>query len=910
MTLSSACGSDDPLPPVIRHAVVVTVATSGSSPDVDGYTVTLGSDQREISVSGSVTFEDLAPGSYDVSLGGVAPNCAVAGGELRAVTVTAGQSATVSFEVACVFDAAGIALPETACPALSPSTLEGMPLAVVWIGSLPPNLDPDPIARVSWAGGPEVTFGFVDDQVDPATVMIPIHPSGAIEGGDVTIRIADDVQSCPPFTFRILPMPPAPGELGATFTLAEELIGVQALLFGTTVDDLLNLQVTEDDQALLPLAFAQTLVSDPANAYSLGAFANGSAPEFEPEDADMLDRLVARIGIRADMEAALSSIMSDDPVSPSPARAPLGLTQGLALSCVISIDSAQLLHECMTLARDKAQGPASKATQDKAIFAMEVAAMIPGPPRRFARPIAALITYSKLYDQAVADNLPSEFVDITVSYDPLEFEEDQEGPGTWTPAHVRATSNGWNTEETLSELLGGFVNPRPIHRWTQKVRQINWSANQLLQGLFDYADAYIADLLGHLLEPLIKQGLNLGDDLLVLPPRTFGPVDVSDAEWTHSRIVEGSSVVLTSHEAYDPREPGTSLLEVITAQGKFGGANIAPPRQPIDVSQLEVSIDPKEVIVSDESEVWFTVTVANSAHPASIEIDPAVALQGTAEMSLGTGDTHTVVYTVPQSPNPDDVDVLTVRHTAQSGARGHSTANRFDFATIRFGDIHLEPVTQCVEPGGPPVQLQVLVTGLGNPDLVWTWSAGSVSDAGLFTPPSEAGEVQITVAVADKPEISDTISVTVGACVCQFTVQVSTDPVYVAQPGDTAEYHSYGNPPDVLAVYLRGQSGYALFAVDPSQTRPTGPGTYELTEIGGQLGYSGGPYATYGDDGGTLDISEFEPHTTLVGTASGTMRDSNDPTNIFLTFAATFSIYPPPQSAFGVYRCVVPAAGG
>jgi hypothetical protein len=169
--------------------------------------------------------------------------------------------------------------------------------------------------------------------------------------------------------------------------------------------------------------------------------------------------------------------------------------------------------------------------------------------------------------------------------------------------------------------------------------------------------------------------------------------------------------------------------------------------------------------------------------------------------------------------------------------------------------------------------------------------------------------VTITVAYADNPDIKDSISAQVG-CVCRFTVQVSTDPVYVAQPGDTAEYHSYGNPPDVLAVYLRGQSGYAMFAVDPSQTLPTGPGSYELTEIGGQLGYGGGPYATYGNDGGTLDISEFEAHTSLVGSISGTMRDSSDPTNIFLTITATFSIYPPPQPAFGVYRCVVPAAGG
>jgi hypothetical protein len=324
-----------------------------------------------------------------------------------------------------------------------------------------------------------------------------------------------------------------------------------------------------------------------------------------------------------------------------------------------------------------------------------------------------------------------------------------------------------------------------------------------------------------------------------------------------------------------------------------------------------VSIFPDDVFVGENQSLEFTVTVSGSAHPESVEVDLAASpLQGSAQISYNGDSTHTVNYMAPGAPDVAVPDLLTVRHTAQSGARGYSSVERLDIATIRFGDVRIVNVPPCLEPGHS-LQMEVEFSPGQSPDLVWSASAGTITQSGLFTAPNQPGTVEITVALEDNPDVKDSISVTVG-CVCHFTVQVGADPVYVAQPGDTAEYYAYqtgdpGQPWSIAYVNLRGQSGrFALFAVDIAETLVTGPGAYDLTEIGGQLGYAGAPYGTYDDDGGILQIYEFEPHTAVVGEATGDMRDTSDPGNLHLSFSATFSIYPPPQPAFGVYRCQVP----
>jgi hypothetical protein len=913
------CGGD-PTPPQLSGSVSVTVTTVGSGEDADGYTVTVGSRESTVPMAGSTTIDGLAPGSYDVTLGGLAVNCSVTGEATRLVTVTQSGSATVSFEVDCVFDGAGIWLAESVCPALSPAATQGMPLDVVPIGGIPAGFERPVLARMSWPGGSQVTPGLVLDDSGDAAVMIPLHPSLSLDGGDVTVRISDETQTCPPFTFTILPLPAAPGEITTLADLAQELLDEQASLFGTTREELLGTPMSELEPALRLPALAQIFVDEPSGESSLRAFADGTAPDFEPADLDFVERLLARTGFQAGMEAALTAIRAGGPAPTAgvvssrgsgPARA---LSPGLAVDCVVTVDmDAALLDECMTLARDKALTPRTDTIQQRAIFAMDMAAMLGS--RTIAAPISSLVSFSRLYDGALADNLPSSFVELTVTPDPAEFREDQAGPGKWSPALATATSNGWNLDELLTTLILGRVTPdiRRVPRLSYIQKRILAERGAgTIRWTYNAVDDFFQGLLEQLLGVLVDRGVALTDGVLTVPPLTYGPVDVSDPEWTDSRIVTGTSIELPSHGLYEPMEPGTSLIEIVTAVGKFGGTSIDSGHQEISIGRLALSISPAEVFLAPGQDTTFALTVLNALHPDSVEIVADSTRQGMAEISFGTGDTHTIVYTAPDAPAPNSTDVLGVRHTAAGGARGQSSEPRSASAIIRFAGIDLLPVQACVAPG-QEVQLDVVVTGPGPaPDLVWSYSDGDVSSTGLFTAPNQTGDVEITVAFASNPAITDTITVSVADCVCGFSVNVQGQTPYIGQPGDSVAYLTNGPQSPILYVYLYGEGGSTVwFTLDPS-AGASSPGSYPLSSIDGGLGF-GARFDIYGstrlEEGnvGTLLISDFVmPDTALVGeVVGGTVREDRDSANPPLSISATFSVYPERYSYLSGYMCTV-----
>jgi hypothetical protein len=118
ITFAVTCGAT-------TGSLQVSAATSGPSPDPDGYTIMLdGTDQGALGVNGAVGLTALAPGSHVVGLGGISGNCRVQGDNLRDVTVTAGAGATVAFQLTCT------------APPPNPGTLR---ISTVTTGS-----DPDP----------------------------------------------------------------------------------------------------------------------------------------------------------------------------------------------------------------------------------------------------------------------------------------------------------------------------------------------------------------------------------------------------------------------------------------------------------------------------------------------------------------------------------------------------------------------------------------------------------------------------------------------------------------------------------------------------------------------------------------------------------------------------------------------
>lgn len=96
-----SCGGDDSsITAPTTGTVVVTTATTGDAPD--GYTVTLdGGSAQPIGAAGTVTFSDVVPGPHAVQLTALPAGCLVTGENPRTVSISAGATASETFEVTC-----------------------------------------------------------------------------------------------------------------------------------------------------------------------------------------------------------------------------------------------------------------------------------------------------------------------------------------------------------------------------------------------------------------------------------------------------------------------------------------------------------------------------------------------------------------------------------------------------------------------------------------------------------------------------------------------------------------------------------------------------------------------------------------------------------------------------------------
>jgi TolB protein len=98
-----ACGGDDGVSdPADTGSIQVTATTTGDDLDADGYTVAMdGGASRNIGSNGSTTWTSVAAGQHQVTLSGLAANCAVTGDNPATASVTGGATASVSFQVVC-----------------------------------------------------------------------------------------------------------------------------------------------------------------------------------------------------------------------------------------------------------------------------------------------------------------------------------------------------------------------------------------------------------------------------------------------------------------------------------------------------------------------------------------------------------------------------------------------------------------------------------------------------------------------------------------------------------------------------------------------------------------------------------------------------------------------------------------
>ena len=101
LTALGCAGGDIPLAPA-SGIVTITTSTTGPESDADGYAVSIdGGAETAIPASGTIQRDNVEPGDHSIRLTGVAAHCTVAGENPRSVSIPAGETVTVTFQLSC-----------------------------------------------------------------------------------------------------------------------------------------------------------------------------------------------------------------------------------------------------------------------------------------------------------------------------------------------------------------------------------------------------------------------------------------------------------------------------------------------------------------------------------------------------------------------------------------------------------------------------------------------------------------------------------------------------------------------------------------------------------------------------------------------------------------------------------------
>lgn len=938
LVLLAGCSNEgsDPTSTVGTGTVVVSVTTTGEQPDADGYSVALGSRTATVEPSGTVTFEDVAPGSYEVTLSDVAPNCTVDGEASRMVTLDGPSGAEVAFTLACVATgpAGSTVVP---CPDVALASGSGAPLDEIDLGMLPASFEA-PVAGAVFLGSVGTSEGsdpvglaFVrtdasgDASAAGPRLIVPLHPSEALAGGAVSVVLTDGSLACAPMDLTIEPLPAADGELAAVVDLLQNVLAEQAELFDTTVEFLRSSDADDLPPALWPLAMAQTVLDDPSNPQSLRAVAEGAVDE---EALDWVDRLLARTALSASLTAAPDAAPFAVSRTSRPARVP-------AIACVPeAVGQASRLDECMAAAaeaRDAASSLSQKVVDDL-VAALGEAAKHNLPGAGAVQSVLSSVSWLVTTERAKTAALyPSGFTDMTVEIDRDRFIEDEEATGHVTRAEVYATNEGY---DLLKEIIDGVKQAMSLAQTTAD---------------FDFSTGTDADKVLPRLQKELRGALeNKARDMALedfnIEPEMFGPVDVNDPEWIQLDVHgEQAIAVPTGTTTYVPNLEGQSILSVRTRDGSFGGAQISDQLDVV-VPPIAVSFSPDDLIVEPGDPDNLVVLdlelkVEEAMFPDRVELDQSDhPRQGEAFFTpTPDSDTHVVEYVAPIDPDFDEPDLVIVKYTGTTGARENAVEERIGMVTIRFGEIQITPRTACLTPG-EPLQMEANVQGPDDRPVVWEADVGEIDASGSYTAPSELppdGIATIRAHVQGLPTLDDEVTLSIGGCTCGWSMTL--DGVTVeGQPGDSITFQENvpgGEFEMLLGIRLNTADGKVVhISAEEGGTEPVGGAVSYDAKISGNVGtavtppYMGygtrypGPYT--GDEPEWAEaratLFEYEVATALRGAVLGRVALHENEVDIDdaprVDFEATFHVTIPADYSsrlrfYRTFTCEIPEGG-
>jgi hypothetical protein len=684
-----------------------------------------------------------------------------------------------------------------ACQALHVDVASARPGTSLLVHGVSPGLLADELeARILAVGMAEplpVYIEHIDE--DRATVIVPVHPTGRLAGGDAELVVFSGAIECPGIALAIESLPAAPGTLKhgvdalvAAFTQLGELLGYER-------ETLLTTPPTELPGDVAAIAGGLQALSGAALDNSVHALLAGTAPGLDgvEPDLELMDAVLASLGFTAHV-TELAAILTE--VEPSAAH---GGAASNFQSYADRIAADQAAHcsdarghpfladptpirldremETHRRARQMRTG-AARAVNEGMGAGLATVGLLGGPGAAAVAGIASLTLAALNVALDMQAGLhPSELENIVLTAEARTFNGDSDpgdatGRGEWT-AEISAWSTGYTLDwPSVLGAVPGLGKTSVI--LTKLARRAPLASEMTLK-----STDYIYGLLNQI------WGMAETSGPYTLEPCRFGPVVVNPGRGTERNYfdwrllgADGAFGLTQDEKGYVVQGKGVSELRVETQPQRFLGQHRIAQAD-LEVQEIKVLVisaeggappyilEPGEsidmvaqVLNAFDQNVTWSAPLGGSI-PAG-QWDPGL---------LPVGQT----YTAPMEPGTYLVEA---ESASRRGLRASGEPPRIGSARVIVGGLRLSPRPVCVRVGetvdfsatigGEPVdfsELEVVVTN------------GSITADGTFTSAGE-GEVTIQARSREQPSLTDELTFSVAEFCAEWSVSVTGDYVF------------------------------------------------------------------------------------------------------------------------------------
>ncbi len=578
---------------------------------------------------------------------------------------------------------------------------------------------------------------------DEILLTIPPHPQTPLAGGTLFVRVTDGAKlTSQVATLEVEALPSHPGALARMTAALQATLDAQLTTNETTRE---ALRTTSPDQ-LRPedsgLFAVQSFLDDPANPNSLLALTAGPIPYFANSDLDrdLVDSMIGSTGFDVMIEEIAAGLQQEADKLRSSRSKDLTITNMTELSD--AMDNAALFDNLIS-------DNSGQVLNDLGV-ALGVVGVFSGGSTAVAG--AGLWALQKTLEVG-GSLLPSMFDNgaTTVELSPTDFFEDDPGPGAWTNFTVVAKSRGMSLDTLILEGILQYAG--------------------LGTSFGDFIESFGGDIAQEMAGFVITEATNAvigaagdGSGIITIDPRSWTVTSTGDP-LTQGRIVQGPAVDTVAPNGYVPVEVGVSNMWIETLPGNFGGQVAFKPNS-VEVKAIEVEVLPGGVNVEPGEVVDFTAVVRNA-------MDEELQWTTTGGTLTQTSNTSASLQTPVEAW--DEPIVVKATSRASGGLRQSGEPERSGQALVatRNGQIIIEPFGVCVEPDQTQVFTSVILDFPPEQQAV-TWSAQRGTFTGsTYRAPSSIGGDTVTATSVSDPSLSASVGVSVSACTCYWSAQVS-----------------------------------------------------------------------------------------------------------------------------------------